>query len=440
MSSLASLYPAHIDELQQRTRTIIERAGLDGLVIHSGQLHRIFLDDNDYPFKANPHFKAWVPVTDNPNCWLVVDGARKPKLIYYRPEDFWFKVPPAPEDFWTEQFDIELLDKAEQVGQLLPRDLSNYGYIGEEVEVCKALGFGHFNPEAVINYLHYHRAYKTDYELECMRRANRRAVAGHNAAREAFYAGASEFEIHIAYLAATEHAEHELPYNNIVGLNENGATLHYMQQDITRPEQIRSLLIDAGASYGGYAADITRSYAFDTTSQFAELIAGMDIIQQALGQSLAAGVKYPDVHMQWHLKTAGLLKDIGVLKMAPEDAVANGVSSVFCPHGIGHFLGLQVHDVGGHMADETGTPLPPPTEHPALRVTRTIEPRQVFTMEPGVYFIDTLLKRLKESAHADQINWQKVDEYRPYGGIRIEDNIIVYADHQENMTRDLQLP
>lgn len=439
MTSLAELYPAHLEEMQRRTRTIVEQQGLDGLVIHSGQLQRIFLDDNDYPFKVNPHFKAWLPVTDNPNCWLIVDGTHRPKLVFYRPEDFWFKVPPAPADYWTDFFDISLLDKAEQVGQLLPRDMSNYGYIGEHVEVCQALGIGHFNAEPVINYLHYHRAYKTDYEIECMRRANRLAVAGHNAARDAFFAGATEFEAHLAYLAATGHTENELPYGNIIAYNENGATLHYMVQQRSNPDPVRSLLIDAGASFNGYAADITRSYCKNKDSEFAGLIAGMDTIQQQLGQSLAVGVRYPDIHMQWHLQTARLLTEFDVIRTTPEAAVENGISSVFCPHGIGHFLGLQVHDVGGHVADEAGTPLPPPEGHPALRVTRTVEARQVFTIEPGVYFIDSLLARLKQSAHASAINWDKVDTLRPYGGIRIEDNIVVYDDHLENLTRDLDL-
>ena len=91
MDKLAVLYAEHIATLQQRTRTITEREGLEGLVIHSGQAKRQFLDDMYYPFKVNPQFKAWLPVIDNPHCWIVVDGASKPKLIFYRPVDFGIK-------------------------------------------------------------------------------------------------------------------------------------------------------------------------------------------------------------------------------------------------------------------------------------------------------------------------------------------------------------
>ena len=82
MTTLTASYQVHIETLQSRTREALQREGLDGLVIHAGQSKRLFLDDNDYPFKVNPHFKAWVPVVDNPHCWLVVNGVDKPKLIF----------------------------------------------------------------------------------------------------------------------------------------------------------------------------------------------------------------------------------------------------------------------------------------------------------------------------------------------------------------------
>ncbi|WP_218311591.1 Xaa-Pro dipeptidase [Alteromonas antoniana] len=438
MTDHKATYQAHIEELQARTREALQREGLDGLVIHSGQGKRLFLDDNHYPFKVNPQFKAWVPVVDNPNCWLVVNGTDKPKLIFYRPVDFWHKVPPEPNDFWTDSFDIILLKQADAVEKHLPYDKTRLAYIGEYIEVARALGFENVNPDRVLHYLHYQRAYKTDYELDCMREANKLAVAGHNAAAEAFRQGGSEFDINLAYAKASRQGDNDVPYTSIVALNEHASILHYMQCDTVAPKQNRSFLIDAGANYHGYAADITRTYAMED-NHFADLIKAVDKVTVTLGDALKPGVAYTDIHLLAHDGIAQILHDTGIVNLAAPDIVEQGLTRTFFPHGIGHFLGLQVHDVGGLVNDDRGTPKPSPDEHPFLRCTRVVEPRQVFTIEPGLYFIDSLLADLKSSPASKYINWDTIEQYRPFGGIRIEDNIIVHRDRNENMTRDLGL-
>lgn len=438
MSQHQHSYQAHINTLQTRTKEALLREGLDGLVIHSGQGKRLFLDDNHYPFKVNPQFKAWLPVIDNPNCWLVVNGTDKPKLIFYRPVDFWHKVPPEPQDFWTDSFDIVFLKQADAVEKHLPYDKKGYAYVGEYIEVARALGFNNVNPDRVLHYLHYHRAYKTDYELDCMRLANKAAVAGHRAAHQAFLDGKSEFDINLAYLQASRHGDNDLPYTGIVALNEHASILHYMHCEKEAPAQSRSFLIDAGASYHGYAADITRTYSRQQ-DDFQALIDAVDNITLTLVDSLKPNVAYGDIHLLAHDGIAQILSDFGMVNLNAHDIVEQGITRTFFPHGIGHFLGLQVHDVGGLVNDDRGTPKPPPEDHPFLRCTRIVEPRQVFTIEPGLYFIDSLLSELKSSPESKYINWDRVDAFRPYGGIRIEDNIIVHREANENMTRDLKL-
>lgn len=438
VAQLAKTYPQHISELQNRTREAIQRESIDGLIIHSGQGKRLFLDDNNYPFKVNPQFKAWLPVIDNPNCWLIVNGVDKPKLVFYRPKDFWHKVPDEPNDFWAQQFDIVLLTQADAVEKHLPFDKSKYAYIGEYIEVAKALGFDLVNPDRVMHYLHYQRAYKTDYELACLREANRIAVDGHNAAKNAFEQGLSEFDINLAYLCAVRQGENQVPYNNIVALNENASILHYTELATETPTHVRSFLIDAGASYNGYAADITRTYARDN-GVFADLIKSLQKITLQCIDELKPGVSYTQIHISAYQQIASLLSDTGMVNLAANDVVESGIVNTFYPHGIGHFLGLQVHDVAGHVSDDRGTPNPAPEAHPFLRLTRNIEARQVFTVEPGLYFINSLLADLKSSEQSKYINWNVVDSLRPFGGIRIEDNVIVHRDKNENMTRELDL-
>ncbi|WP_100658131.1 Xaa-Pro dipeptidase [Alteromonas flava] len=438
MQALAEDYAKHIEILQARTREALENEALDGLVIHSGQSKVMFLDDNHYPFHVNPQFKAWLPVVDNPNCWLVVDGVSKPKLIFYRPVDFWHKVPPEPAAFWTQHFDIVLLKQANAVEKHLPYDKDKYAYVGEFIEVAQALGFHQVNPDRVMHYLHYHRAYKTDYELSCMRLANKTAVAAHRAAEQAFMQGKSEFDINLAYLNAARQGENQVPYCNIVALNENASILHYMALESQPPQQHRSFLIDAGASFNGYAADITRTYC-NQPHEFNDLISRVDNLTKLLATELQPGIDYADIHRKAHDGIAEILSDAHIVNLSAQQIVDKGISRTFFPHGIGHFLGLQVHDVGGLIADERGTPKPAPDDHPFLRCTRTVEARQVFTIEPGLYFIDSLLDDLRSSDNSQYINWDRVAEFKPFGGIRIEDNVIVHPKSIENMSRDCGL-
>ena len=145
--------------------------------------------------------------------------------------------------------EVIALPKADGIGSLQPAARGNIGYIGPVPERALQLGIeaSNINPKGVIDYLHYYRSFKTEYELACMREAQKMAVNGHRAAEEAFRSGMSEFDINIAYLTATGHRDTDVPYSNIVALNEHAAVLHYTKLDHQAPEEMRSFLLDAGA-------------------------------------------------------------------------------------------------------------------------------------------------------------------------------------------------
>ena len=104
------------------------------------------------------------------------------------------------------------------------------------IEVATALGFEAINPEALLNYVHYHRGYKTKYEQECLRQSNVLAVTAHQAARNAFLQGESEYDIQQAYLKSIGYGSNDTPYGNIVALNKNCSILHYMHLDKAMPQ------------------------------------------------------------------------------------------------------------------------------------------------------------------------------------------------------------
>jgi Xaa-Pro dipeptidase len=428
------LYPDHLTARMQHADTALTRGGFDHLVVPSGSLHYQLFDDRDYPYAVNPQFKAWVPLTRNPGSWLVYTPGSKPRLVYLQPFDYWHVVPQAPNGYWVEHFDIVVVRTPEEALQHLPKASARCAVLGEAQGV---LGdYVPNNPKAVIDYLEYHRGFKTPYEVAMMREATRRGVRGHRAAERAFRAGASEFGIHLAYCQAAGQDAGELPYGNIVALNEHGAVLHYTELGRVPPKPVRSFLIDAGGSHGGYACDITRTYSANPDDEFQALIDAVDVAQQAMCAQVRAGFDYKQLHLDAHLALAGILQDFGVIKVSPQTALETGVSSAFFPHGIGHGIGLQVHDVAGFAASDAGGTIAKPESHPYLRLTRVLEPGMVVTIEPGIYFIDMLLEKLKQDGHADSVDWARVDAFRPYGGIRIEDDVACTDGAPTNLTRE----
>ncbi|HVF35544.1 MAG TPA: Xaa-Pro dipeptidase [Candidatus Saccharimonadia bacterium] len=430
---LADLYPAHLRTVQERADRALALGGYDHLVVAAGAELYKFLDDMPYPFVANPHFKAWLPLTQHPHCWLAYTPGKRPVLVYHQPADYWHLPPQDPAGYWVEHFDVRVIREPREAVQHLPKPAARCAILGDTNAALE--DYAPNNPPGVVNPLHWARSRKTGYELQSMRAATARGVRAHRAAEAAFRAGKTEYEIHQDYCAAAGHNEHELPYGNIVALNQHGATLHYQHQSRVRPPRHHSLLIDAGAQVHGYACDIPRTHG-DGDGEFAALVAGVDAIQQQLVAKVRPGQNYPALHIEAHLLLAQLLESLGIVRMSAEAQVETGVSSAFFPHGLGHYLGLQVHDVGGFQQDESGGTIAKPPGHPYLRLTRTLRADEVLTIEPGIYFIDMLLAELKRGRHAASVDWGRIAHLQRFGGVRIEDDVRVTDGEPENLTRN----
>ena len=292
------------------------------------------------------------------------------------------------------------------------------------------------NPADLLARVHFARAVKTPLELDLMRRASLRGAAGHLAAAEAFQANASEFEIACRFLEASEQLASEQPYSAIVALNEHAGVLHYQHQDRGRPERHRSFLIDAGARERGYASDITRTVAGLGEELFASLVRDLNGEQLALIDTIRPGVSYVDLHDDMAKRISELLVRYNLVDDSPEAVFATGLVDRFFPHGLGHLIGLQTHDVGGRQVAADGREQAPPERYPALRTTRPVESGQVFTIEPGIYFIPMLLEPLRDAPEGRSVNWGAIDQLYGCGGIRIEDNVVVGDEGCENMTRN----
>ncbi len=429
-----SSYADHIATVRARFDAALAATGFDSVLIYAGQPRVAFLDDNAAPYKVNPMFKYWVPVLASPKSAIFYTPGEKPVVFLFQPRDFWHAKVEVPEEEWQQHVELVIIDEQDKMTAWLGDKIKSAAFIGEDfAEPVASWPVKARNPQNLIDHVHFHRAIKTTWEIENLRVANQLAAKAHLAARDAFLAGASELEIQNAYLAAIHARETEMPYNNIVALNEHGAILHYDHYDTQPPAESRSFLIDAGALYKGYCADITRTYARNA-GFFADLVEAMDVAQQDLLSEIKPGVDYYQLHVSQHLKTAQILSDFGFVKGSAESIYEQGYSSAFFPHGLGHYIGLQVHDVGGFLANDRGDAIARDPRHPFLRLLRTVEAGQVFTIEPGLYVVDQLLE---EHAGNSDFNWDRIDELRPYGGVRIEDSIVVGADGaNENLSRD----
>lgn len=433
MSEFSELYRAHVATLVDRTSKALEAAGFERVVIYAGDLApQSRFDDLEHPFRAVPAYAHWVPWAW-PGSALVLEKGRAAKLYARARTDFWEKLEAPHAELVRSAIEVEEITDLAPVREVARKPRS--AFVGEPTEIGRELGFDEtdINDPGLVEQLHELRVRKTPYEVETLAGANRRAVRGHRAIEAAFRAGErSELKLHLAYLSAIEQDDAETPYKNIVALGEAAAVLHHHHYG-TRP-QAPSLLVDAGASMRGYGADITRTYVVDgDSSGFGPLIEAMERLQRDVIARIEVGLGYEALHDYAHVLLGKVLVEAGLVRCSPEAAVELGITRVFLPHGLGHALGVQVHDVGCRK-------VAPRPENAFLRNTRTIEAGQVFTIEPGLYFIDALLEPLRTGPTSEAMVWDAIDPLRPYGGIRIEDNVYVLDAEAppriRNLTRD----
>ncbi|MCK0162325.1 Xaa-Pro dipeptidase [Marinobacter sp. S6332] len=426
-TELLTLQIDHVVILQSRYEKVLEDHGYDGLLISSGAAPMRYDDDQSWHFQGYGPFLHWTGLVGYEHAWLLIRKGRKPLLSLYQPVDFWHASLELAEEPWRNEFELRF-SESRSAPEL--DGLSQLAVLGDPSLLAGISGDE--NPGALCAALNETRVHKTAYEIACLAHANKLAVAGHRAARDAFLAGASEFEINLAYQRATQQREADAPYNSIIGLNEHAGTLHYQYYDTAAPAKSRSLLIDAGVRYRGYCSDITRTTAGVGEGRFAALVQGLEQLQFRLCKMVAPGVDYVDIHRKTHMGIAALLDAAGLVSdLSDQDMVAEGVTRAFFPHGIGHFLGVQVHDVAGKS-------VAPPADAPFLRLTRTLEPGMVVTIEPGLYFIPSLLEPLLSGPLGRHINQPLLDELQGCGGVRIEDNLVVTDSGYRNLTREAE--
>lgn len=270
---------------------------------------------------------------------------------------------------------------------------------------------------------------KDDLELERMRAAAAATCAGFEELVPLIAAGRTERELQVTLEAAfLRNGGDFLAFETTVAAGDHAAVLHFSPT----MRELRDgdlLLVDAGAEHRGYASDVTRTYAVGGTLT-AEQSLVYDTVRRAGEAAIAAcrpGTEWHDVHRAAALVVAEGLIELGVLRGSPETLVESGAATLFFPHGVGHLVGLGVRDTGP-ASDEKRTPVP---GLPRLRIDIEVRPRHVWTVEPGIYVVPALLARERGG---DGVDWDRVEELHGFGGVRLEQNVLVTDDGWEILT------
>ncbi|KAI9147962.1 transcriptional activator Mut3p [Paramyrothecium foliicola] len=306
------------------------------------------------------------------------------------------------------------------------------------------------------------RVVKTDHEVALIRRANAVSSAAHRRVAENLLALNNEQEIEALFRAGcTVRGAHSQAYAIIAGAGVNASTLHYDAND--QPLKGKQLVvIDAGCEWDCYASDITRTLPI-SGSFTPEAAAIHDLVQRMQDQCIAAvrpGALYYKLHLLAHAVALAGLRELGILRGDPGEIARVGTTAAFFPHGLGHHVGLECHDVTGSerlllMTDSLRVEggkreTVPPTALLALgreaadeeasgrpyKGRQHLKPNMIVTVEPGIYFCREYIEGyfLRNPTHAKYIDKDVLEKYYDVGGVRIEDDILVTEDGYENLT------
>ncbi len=284
--------------------------------------------------------------------------------------------------------------------------------------------------------LNHVRRPKDELELERMRHAERATAAGFARLVELIRPGRTERRLQIELEAEFfRNGADDVAFDSIVAGGPSSAVLHFppTQRELRAGELV---LVDAGAEVRGYASDVTRTYAVSgkLSPEQRDVYAIVRRALETATERCLPGAEFRDVHRAAQLTIAAGLADFGLLRGSPESLVASEAVSVFFPHGVGHLVGLGIRDASEVLPGRERD------EFPRLRSDLPLLPGYVTTIEPGVYLVPALVHDTELRAkHRHAVDWARAEAMIGFGGIRLENDVLVTDDGYEVLTADVPL-
>ncbi len=432
-------------QIYKERRNAIREATGGGVILWLGHmLQPRNYADNQYPFRQNSHFLYYTGLAQ-PDLALISFPEQDYDVLFARPvtvdEIVWSgegygRVDMARDSGVDTVEDLSRLGaylaKAGSQGQkihYLPQYQASSLFRIAELLVVDPSEVNAGVSQPLVDAVSHQRLTKTEPEISEIEDALSVTDRMYRTAMATTRAGLREYDIAGAIQGIALSMNREMAYPPIVTIH--GEVLHNHSYHHTL-EDGQLLLIDAGAeSPRYYASDLTRTIPVSGryTSVQAEIYQTVLRMQLGAIAMIKPGISYRDVHVAAARILVEGLCSMGLMKGDPSDAVAAGAHALFFPHGLGHMLGLDVHDMED-LGDVVGYPKDEPRSKQFglnyLRCGRPLEVGHVVTVEPGIYFIPALIDRWQhEHLHAEFINYDKLDGFRSFGGIRTEDNIVV---------------
>ncbi len=417
-----SFYSKHRDALMKRLP--------DGLIFMRADGETIRNNDVSYLFRQSSDFLYLTGIED-PDFALLLDPKRGETTLFVPDVDekqlVWRGYIPPPAEA-ARHYGIRRAYRISELSRVFPSLKRGYQRLYGNRRGIELLGRKlkqglQAKPEPLREALEELRAVKTPGEIQTLQHANDCSAVGHIAAMKCTRPGMFEYQVQAELEREFRKAglRHE-GYPSIVASGRNSAVLHY-QSNRRQMKAGDLLLIDAGGEYRGYTADITRTFPVSRkfTSRQKDVYSIVLAAQKECIGRTRAGVTSAELHLHSLRVLGDGLKFLGLLKGNLDLLVESGAVATFYPHGLSHMLGLDVHDVSGgrrrklrHMGK------------PMLRFNARLEPGFVVTMEPGLYFIEALIRSPeRRRKYRGMVNFSLAEKYLDFGGIRIEDDVVV---------------
>lgn len=404
--------------------------------------------DTDYATRQRRHF-YYLTGCDLPDCSFAYDIAADKSTLWIPPVDpgyvMWAGMPLLPKEA-LERYDIDEvlttdeLKSGKSVETMLKKQNETLLVIKDrsDLNIFHADNVKHLSPAIDYDWarraIEQCRVVKDAHEIAMIRHANIISSYAHQQVQSCVQHASNERELNAVFTMHC-HANgcKEMAYGCICAAGTNASTLHYVHNDLPLTDKL-NMLMDCGAEYNCYCADITRTFPLNgrfskESREIYDLVLRMQT--ECMGM-IRAGVLWEDVHMRAHAIAAAGLRDLGIFKssLSVEQILDSKVTTRFFPHGLGHYLGMDTHDTGGNANYSDPDPY-----LSYLRVRGKLPVNAVITNEPGIYFREfPLRKELEEGKWRDVIDEGVLGRYWSVGGVRIEDDVVVLEDGCENLT------